>query len=111
MFGYVTPDKPELKIKEFELFRAYYCGLCKTMGRSSGILSRFALNYDSVFLALILSSLCRENVRIEKEICFANPVKKKYVARESKSLEYAADINIMLMYYKFKDNWADEKML
>lgn len=31
MFGYVTPCKMELKIKEYEKFRAYYCGLCKTI--------------------------------------------------------------------------------
>ena len=34
MFGYIRPSVKELKIKEFELFRGYYCGLCKSMGRS-----------------------------------------------------------------------------
>lgn len=109
MFGYIIPDKPELKIKEYDIFRSYYCGLCKSMGRNSGILSRFALNYDSVFLALFLSSLHNEDIKVRKEICFANPIKKKYVVKDSKSMEYASDINIMLMYHKLKDDWADEK--
>ncbi len=109
MFGYITPDKPELKIKDYEGFRAYYCGLCKAMGKNHGILSRFALNYDSVFLGLFLSSVHKEKVEFKKEVCFANPIKKKLVVRGSKSLEYAADINTMLIYHKFKDNWMDEK--
>lgn len=109
MFGYITPDKPELKIKDYETFRAYYCGLCKAMGNNYGVLSRFALNYDSVFLGLFLSSLHKEKVELKKEVCFANPIKKKFVVRGSKSLEYAADINTMLIYHKFKDNWMDEK--
>ena len=28
MFGYVTVNKDELKIKEWNRYRAYYCGLC-----------------------------------------------------------------------------------
>ncbi|MDI9494271.1 MAG: DUF5685 family protein, partial [Bacillota bacterium] len=31
MLGYVVPDKPELKIREFELYSGYYCGLCKSV--------------------------------------------------------------------------------
>ena len=28
MFGYITINKPELKIKDFDIYHAYYCGLC-----------------------------------------------------------------------------------
>ncbi len=109
MFGYVMPDKPEMKIKEFELFRAYYCGVCKSMGRNFGVLSRFALNYDSVFLGLFLSSVNKRKAVIRKEACFANPFKKKFIARDNKYIDYAADINVILTYYKLRDNWDDEK--
>lgn len=40
MFGYIIPFKPELKIKEYEIFKAYYCGLCKAIGEKS-IISMF----------------------------------------------------------------------
>jgi len=108
MFGYIMPDKPELKIKEFELFRGYYCGLCKSMGRSFGTVSRFALNYDSVFLGLLLSSVHNEVPVLRKEGCIANPLKKKWIVRESRHIDYAADINVLLTYYKLKDNIRDE---
>ena len=32
MFGYVLVNKPELKIKDFEKYRSYYCGLCHSLG-------------------------------------------------------------------------------
>jgi hypothetical protein len=50
MFGYVTPCKMELKIKDFEKFKAYYCGLCRTIKKNFGNLPRLALNYDMAFL-------------------------------------------------------------
>lgn len=108
MFGYIMPDKPELKIKEYELFRGYYCGLCKSMGRNFGTLSRFALNYDTAFLGLLLASVHNEVPVLKKESCIANPFKKKWVVKESPHIDFAADISVLLTYYKLKDNIRDE---
>ncbi len=111
MFGYILPDKPEMKIKEFEIFRAYYCGVCKSMGRNFGVLSRFALNYDSVFLSLFLSSVNEDRPSFKKEACFANPIKRKNIIKNNEFIDYAADINVLLTYYKLRDNWKDEKSI
>jgi len=111
MFGYIMPDKPELKMKEYEMFRAYYCGVCKSMGRSFGPVSRFALNYEAVFLGLLLSAVNKEKSDLKKEACIANPFKKKWVVRNNKYVDYAADINVLLTYYKLIDNWQDERHL
>jgi len=109
MFGYIMPDKPELKMKEYELFRAYYCGVCKSMGRSFGPISRFALSYEAVFLGLLLAAVNKENSTMKKEACFANPFKKKWIVKGNKYVDFAADINVILTYYKLIDNWKDEK--
>jgi hypothetical protein len=111
MFGYVFPDKPELKVKEFELFKAYYCGLCKSIGQSSGQAARFALNYDSSFLGLLLSSFRSQAEDIRFEKCIANPFVKRPVVRESTALSYASDINVILAYYKLEDDFKDEKSI
>ncbi|HCJ58419.1 DUF5685 family protein [Lutispora sp.] len=111
MFGYVTPDKGEMKIKEYELFRAYYCGVCKSMGKSFGPLCRLGLNYDSVFLGLFLSSINKENVELEYEACAANPLKKKWIVKKSPSVDFSSDINTILTYYKLQDDWKDEKSI
>lgn len=109
MFGYIFPDKPELRIKEFELFKAYYCGLCKSIGSECSQVSRFALNYDSAFLGLFLSSFYSgpENIKFEK--CISHPFVKKPMIKESDVLDYAADMNILLAYHKLKDDLKDEK--
>lgn len=109
MFGYIMPDKPELKMKEYELFRAYYCGVCKSMGRSFGPISRFALSYEAVFLGLLLAAVNKESSTMKKEACFANPFKKKWIVKGNKYVDFAADINVILTYYKLIDNWEDEK--
>jgi len=109
MFGYIFPDKPELKVKEYELFKAYYCGLCKSIGSQCGQLERFILNYDSSFLGLFLSSFKSSPEVIEFEGCIVNPLKKKPVVKESDALNYAADMNVILAYYKLKDDYEDDR--
>ena len=79
MFGYVKPDIPELKVKDNELYKATYCGLCKTMGKCTGCISRLTLNYDFVFLALVRMVLenVKGNVRMRR--CMLHPLKKRPV--------------------------------
>lgn len=36
MFGYVVVNKPELKIKEFDIYKGYYCGLCRSLKKRYG---------------------------------------------------------------------------
>ena len=67
MFGYVQPAYAELRVREHELYKAYYCGLCRAMGRTTGQLSRFSLNYDLVFLAMM-------SVRGRRDETFPPPV-------------------------------------
>lgn len=111
MFGYVEPDKPELKIRDFELFRGYYCGVCKSMGKRYGQVSRFSLNYDLAFLAVLLDSINGEKYDVRIERCIAHPIKKRCVVRNNRFVDYAADMNIVLTYYNLKDKWSDEKNL
>ena len=49
MFGYVLVNKPELKIREFETYRSYYCGLCHALKERHGLAGRMTLNYDMTF--------------------------------------------------------------
>ena len=109
MFGYIFPDKPELKVKEFELFRAYYCGLCETIGHNYGQVARLVLNYDIAFLGLFLSAFKSEGETIKLKRCGAHPLNKRAVVLESPALKYASDINIILSYYKLKDDYHDGK--
>ncbi|MGI5848744.1 MAG: DUF5685 family protein [Christensenellales bacterium] len=107
MFGYVQPLKPELKMKEYEAFRGYYCGLCKSIKEKYTHAARFMLNYDCAVLSLLLSSMSDEVPEVKRERCIASPFKKKTVVR-SKESAYAATVNVLLGYGKIKDTAADD---
>lgn len=109
MFGYVLPQKSELRVREWESYRAYYCGLCKELKREYGFLSRFALNYDLVVLALTADSLAGERGHACGERCIANPLAKRPVCQPTGGLALAADALVLTVYYKLWDDAADER--
>jgi len=111
LFGYITPYKQELKVREYDLFKGYYCGLCKTLGKEFNQATRFGLNYDLTFLAILLSSLDEDRDTIKSEVCIANPFRKKPVIQTNKHIKYTACISSMLIYFKLLDDWKDEKSL
>lgn len=108
MFGYVTIDKPELKVKDYYKYRAYYCGLCKTLKERHGRLGQMTLTYDMTFLILVLTSLYEKEPESSKNRCLVHPASKHWMLWNLFS-EYAADLNIALAYHNFLDDWADEK--
>ena len=57
MFGYVTCDKAELKMKDWERYNAYYCGVCKSIGARFGQIPRMILTFDAAFIAVLLAGL------------------------------------------------------
>jgi hypothetical protein len=109
LFGYITPYKPEMKIREYEVFRGYYCGLCKSMGSNYNQLVRMGLNYDLAFLGIVLSSLDEQPDVFRKEGCISNPLKKKITVVENRALEYASGLSVALIHFKLLDDWSDEK--
>lgn len=111
MLGYITPDKPELKVKEYELYSAYYCGICKAIKKRHGELPRLVLSYDSVLLAMVLSAISEEIPALKQERCIVHPIKKKNILYNDEAIDYAADMLVILAYYKFQDDWQDEKKL
>ena len=36
MFGYIIINKPEIKFREFDVYRSYYCGFCRELKHRYG---------------------------------------------------------------------------
>jgi hypothetical protein len=108
MFGYIMPDKPEMKIREYELFRAYYCGICRSIGKRYGQLERFTLNYDCTFLAVLLSSISDEKVNVTRTRCAVRPFTERIIVDNNSIIDYASDINIILAYFNAEDKKRDD---
>ncbi len=112
MFGYIQPYKPEMRMKEYELYRSFYCTMCKKLGKSYGLFTRFTLNYEFVFLALLYSSLNADDCPTVQKRCPFNPAKKcNYCKNMGEEFEFSSSAAIMLLYYKLLDNLRDEKGL
>ena len=108
MLGYVKIDKGELKVREYEVYTGYYCGVCKSIGRRYGQLPRMVLSYDAAFLAILLDSLSDESDTPVQEHCIAHPVIKKKTVIRNRAIDYAGDVMLILAWYKLADDAADE---
>ena len=109
MLGYVRVNAQELRLREYEYYRALYCGLCRRMGKCTGQCSRMSLSYDFVFLATLRMSLLGEKPQVERIRCMIHPLKKRNAVAASPSLDYCADASALLSYHKLADDVADEK--
>lgn len=110
MFGYVNIYKNELKIKDYNVFRAYYCGLCRAVGKRNQT-ARLALSYDMTFLAILLSALSDEKTEFKQLRCAAHPFHKRPSVVRDRAVEYAADMSVLLDYLKLKDDAADDRSI
>lgn len=109
MFGYIRTDVPEMRVRENEYYRAVYCGLCRSQGKCTGQCSRFTLNYDMVFLALLRIALEGKQVEIKRGRCIAHPFKKRAYVTHCEPLAYCAYAAAILTHGKVADDLVDEK--
>jgi len=109
VFGYIRPVTAELKVKEHELYRAVYCGLCRALGKRTGCASKLTLSYDFVFLALIRMTLSKQSGHIERHRCAAHPTKKRSMLSGASELEVCAALSAALTYHKLCDDVTDSK--
>ena len=107
MFGYVTVCEPELKVKDLKKYRAYYCGLCRTLKEDYGFMGQMTLTYDMTFAVILLSSLYETIAKHEEHRCKVHPVKRQHMLW-NEITSYAAAMNVLLAYYHMEDDWQDD---
>jgi hypothetical protein len=110
MFGYVRYSKLDLTYREHNRYKAYYCGFCRQIKQNFGEITRLTVNYDLVFLAILLSGIYGATDNSEELLCFLKPLKKKKIIRNA-YIDYASFINVLLVYYKCMDDYADNNSL
>lgn len=109
MFGYVVINKPDIRFKDYDVYQAYYCGLCRELKDLYGLKGQITLNYDLTFLTILLSSLYEPEKEYKTTCkCIAHPFVQHPVIRNEYS-SYAADMNVLLSYYKCLDDWSDDR--
>lgn len=66
------------------------------------------LNYDTTFLAIVLTGLYEPETLTEEKRCLLHPVHKHPMAKND-AIGYAADMCVLLAYQKGMDDWEDER--
>lgn len=107
MFGVVAPNSAALSPEQRAHYQEVYCGLCRTIGARHGQLARAGLAYDLAFLVLLLDALEEPEQTGGRERCIRHPI-KVHPWQSSRWTDYAADMNVALMYHKCLDDWRDE---
>lgn len=110
MFGYVMINKGDLKVRELETYQSFYCGLCQKLKERYGLSGQLTLSYDLTFVVMLLTGLYEPKVKKGTTHCVIHPLKKQPIQVDVFS-DYAADMSILLNYYKCMDDWADEQKI
>ena len=108
MFGYIVPDKANLYIKDFQVYNAFYCSLCKALSREGNQLTRLSANYDATFFDIFIHAILRKEVAIKSETCMI-AMKKKNVVKIDDLTIRVADVAVLLLYYSLTDDILDGK--
>lgn len=107
MFGLVRPYyKKMIKHEKFE-YKCYYCGLCMGMGRNTGILSRFLINYD-VCLAYLVADSIFMDTDMKTARCPFSPVRRVKYRDNPALLDKMSNVNYILTYHKVRDDIEDD---
>ncbi len=107
MFGYIVINQEELKMREYKRYRSFYCGVCRALEKRHGKKGKITLSYDAAFLAILLNGLYELPLTEEQHFCMTHPLKKQDMV-SNVIVDYAADMGILLTYYKLLDDWTDE---
>ena len=110
MFGFVTANLSELTPEEKQRYNAVYCGICRQIRVRASNLSRLGLQFDMVFLALLLMSLYEPEETTGNRACMLHPVHPRSWI-DNELIGYCADMNVALAYYKALDDWQDDGKL
>lgn len=111
LLGYVRAFKPEMKVKDYELYRGVYCSLCRVLGREYSPLAQLFLSYDFAFAALLRLSVAEGGCRFAQKRCPYNPAKKCMICGGRSEIELCAHALIITVYYKLLDDLHDRGAL
>ncbi len=110
MFGFVVANTGALSEEEQVRYRGCYCGLCGAIRRRHGQIKGLTLTYDLTLLPLLLGAVYQPQEWQRESTCVVHPIKKQ-AQWGSRFTDYAADMNVILAYYKLMDDWQDDKDL
>lgn len=94
-------------VKDEKLYRASYCGMCKSIGKACGNFSKTALTYDVAFTSCLLHNIANCDMIVKKRRCSLHLFKRRPMAQEDEISLLLGCLNTVLAYYKLLDDKRD----
>lgn len=107
LFGYINVNKNDMSYEDISTYKSFYCGVCRALKGIGGNKTTMYLNYDVVFLGLVLSGLYEPEENSFEFTCPVHPAKKR-TAFKNDILDYSAKMDIILSYQSLMDDFHDE---
>lgn len=108
MLGYVKAFKPEMKIRDYELYRGVYCSLCRALGRNYSPIAQLFLSYDFALAAVLRLAVLNDGCSFTQKRCPYNPAKKCLICSKKEELDLCSHAVIITVFYKIIDNMRDK---
>lgn len=86
-------------------YQAAYCGLCRCLRDRYGFRARFLVNYDMTFLYFLLQNEAPKQP--ERCACPARPFCKRDCLPVDEPMKFAADLSVLLSFWKLRDAERD----
>lgn len=106
MYGYIRPDRSQLRLIDLENYQAAYCGLCHALKERCGVLARLTVSYDLTLLVLLLTE--KEEHACKKR-CVRHPLGKKRCLCACDATAVSADRGMILSWWKLRDSVRDDR--
>lgn len=108
LLGYVRAYKPDMRMKDYELYRGIYCSLCRALGRNYTPLAQLFLSYDFALACVIRLACAESGCSFSAKRCPYNPVKKCLICGSRDIFDFCSHAVIITVYYKILDNLHDK---
>lgn len=108
MLGYVRAYKPDMKMRDYELYKGVYCSLCRALGRNYSPLAQLFLSYDFALACVLRLAAAENGCTFSKKRCPYNPAKKCMICVSKDVFDFCAHAVIITVYYKVIDNLRDK---
>lgn len=110
MFGYILLNDSNLTKDSKKRLSSYYCSLCFQTKSKYGDIMRLLLRYDVLFPLILFESISNSEEEKSCTNCILHPFTTFNIYKNS-NIEYVADINMLLIYYKILDDMIDKNDL
>ena len=108
MLGYVRAYKPDMKMKDYELYKGIYCSLCRALGRNYSPLAQLFLSYDFALACVLRLAASESGCSFSQKRCPYSPAKKCMICGSKDVFDFCSHAVIITVYYKLLDNLHDK---